>query len=175
VRLGRPRPYARLTTALVTALVVLLVAPTAVAAGFERDQTPLPASITDGSAGATAESSGGGGSYLRLVFGLLIVVALVFAVKWLLKRSQKGGGARAAGDLAVVATTTLAPNRSVHLLRVGDELVLVGSAEQGVTRLRVYDADESRTLLTALEEPAAPTGPRSLAQTLDELRRRTAR
>ena len=46
----------------------------------------------------------------------------------------------------MVATTQLAANRSLHLLRVGDELILVGAAEHGVTPLRVYNAGEAAAL-----------------------------
>jgi hypothetical protein len=37
-----------------------------------------------------------------------------------------------------VATTALAGNRAVHLLRAGDELFLLGSSEQSVTGLRAW-------------------------------------
>ncbi len=82
-------------------------------------------------------------------------------------------------DLPVLATVRLAPTRAVHLLQVGDELILVGSAEQGVTPIRVYPAPQAQELAEMLEgrQPlslrARPgTGQASF---LDELRRRTAR
>jgi flagellar protein FliO/FliZ len=174
VRFGRPRPCTRLATLAVPALVALLSIASADAAGFKRDETPLPASITDGSSAAPAHVSSGS-SFARLFLGLIVVVVLIFAVRALLRRTQKGSLPRAQGDMAVIATTPLAPNRAVHLLRVGDELVLVGSAEQGVTQLRVYDADEARALLAEAEPPPRPTGPRSLSDTFQDLKRRTAR
>ena len=44
------------------------------------------------------------------------------------------------GVIDVVATTTLAQGRALHLVRVGDELVLVGATEQSITRLGDVDA-----------------------------------
>jgi flagellar biogenesis protein FliO len=40
----------------------------------------------------------------------------------------------------VVATTPLAQGRALHLVRVGDELVLVGATEQSITRIGDVDA-----------------------------------
>jgi flagellar protein FliO/FliZ len=173
VQFGRPRPCTRLATLAVTALVAFLSVASAGAAGFKRDETPLPATITDGGSSAPAHVSSGS-AFARLFLGMIVVVILVFAVRAFLRRTQKGSSVRAQGDMAVVATTPLAPNRAVHLLRVGDELILVGSAEQGVTQLRVYDADEARFLLADVDPPR-PTGPRSWTQTFEDLKRRTAR
>ncbi len=79
-----------------------------------------------------------------------------------------------------MATTALAPNRAVHLIRVGDGLVLVGSAEGAITRLKAYSVDESAALEARLDgdpgqlrpfgtEAAGPSG------FVEQLRRRTAR
>jgi flagellar protein FliO/FliZ len=165
------------------ALLALAVPTTAAAAthapAFKRDTTPLPKGFGAGS--GAQHSAGGGSSFLRVILGLLVVVALVYAIAWLLKRSKRAGQPTALGNVSVVATTPLAQNRAVHLLRVGEELVLVGSAENGVSRLRVYTPDEARTLTAQLEgteplyaatTPSSPTARRSF---LDELRRRTAR
>jgi flagellar protein FliO/FliZ len=82
----------------------------------------------------------------------------------------------------------LGPGRSVHLIRAGRELVLVGSAEHGIVPIRTYTEDEAQAL-GLLADPAlgpgdddAPrgTGPAdrvryALGDTLDRLRQRTAR
>ena len=56
------------------------------------------------------------------------------------------GRAPPARGLETVATLPLGPNRSLHLVRAGDELVLVGVAEHGVTPIRTYSEDEARAL-----------------------------
>lgn len=115
----------------------------------------------------------------RLGLGLLLVVALLLAVAWLVRRANRRGLAAGRIDLPVVATVRLAPTRAVHLLQVGDELILVGSAEQGVTPIRVYPAPQAQELAEALEgrEPLTRIERRGPEQAsfLDELRRRTAR
>ena len=86
--------------------------------------------------------------------------------------------------MVVLSTTALAPSRALHLVQVGEELVLVGSAEQGVTPIRVYSAEEVRRLgfevgATAPLQPFVPAEDRSRgsfsANLLEELKRRTVR
>ena len=90
------------------------------------------------------ESGSGGGSALRAMFGLVIVLALMFGIHWLLKKwgqSKLQGMAGAAGIIDVVATTPLAQGRTLHLVRVGPELVLVGATDQSITRIGEVDGD----------------------------------
>ena len=162
VQLGRPRSFARRGFALVFVLACsLAVTAAAAAAGkapaFKRDDTPLPADISGGAtttthagtAAAAGSSDGGGSAVVRMLFGLAIVLAVIYGLYRLLKRSadknDKSNRAHG-GGMTVVASTPLAQSRALHLVRVGDELVLVGSSEQGVTPTRVYDAAETRRL-----------------------------
>lgn len=187
---GRPRSLVALACALTLPAVTLLAAPAAQAA-FTRDQTKLP----DAVAGATKEgteeaaSSGSSGAWVRLVVGLLIVLVVLGAVYWILKRwtaSKARAGQRGDGRMTVVATTALAPNRAVHLVRVGDDLVLLGASEHQVTPIRVYRGDAARRLEAILEgvEPPVGMGPGTMigpvgrdrqAGLLEGLRRMTAR
>jgi flagellar protein FliO/FliZ len=178
----------------VAAVLFLLAPGEALAASFQKDTTPLPPSVSGAGAPAQGEATtspaggnGSAGSIVRMIVGLAIVIAVIYGVYWLLKalnRSRLNGGD---GRLAIVATTQLAPNRSVHLIRVGEELVLVGAAEQGVTPIRVYGADEARRLEPLLDgtgqPPFAPTAPPAERRSgssfgqrfLNELRQRTVR
>jgi flagellar protein FliO/FliZ len=166
--------------------LVLCASASAEASSFQKDETPLPASVTGATVEKAAEetSSGSGGSLVRMFVGLAIVVAVIYGVYWLLKtygKSKREAGSD--GRMAVIATTALAQNRAVHLLRVGDELILVGSAETGVTPIRVYSDDEARRLVPyiegTVESPFTPTGDpaklRGMARAVDVLRQRTAR
>ena len=176
VRPQRMRPALR---ALVCAGALAVACPgLALAEPFKRDRTPLPDSFGDTTDAAPTHA--GGGSYLRLVVGLAIVLGLIYAIYRLLKRANRGGLPGRGNSLAVVATAPLGPSRALHLVRVGPELVLIGSAEQSVTSLRVYDAEEAAELFADLDEPDSgpftPTGGgRGVAAALDELRRRSAR
>lgn len=148
----------------------------AAAAAFHRDRTPLPKSLTSsGAAHATSVASGTGGAALHMVLGLAIVVGLIFGIYWLLKRTAKrnDGTVRDDGFIGVVSSTPLGPQRSVHLVRVGDELVLVGASEQSVTPIRVYTPEEARKLGVDKHDFDTPDGPRP--SLLETLRRMTAR
>lgn len=123
---------------------------------------------------------------MRVVVGLVVVLAVIYGLQWLLRRKEKAKGlAGGDGSLVVVATAPLGQNRAVHLVRVGHELVLVGSGEAGVRALRVYDGGESERLAASLEtrttesrmyptmDSAGEPGGRTTL--LDSLRRLSAR
>ena len=188
MRSGRPHPP-RAAAFLAAGGVLLVSAQTALAGGFQRDRTPLPKDLSSGGTSAVSHSSSSG-AFIRMLFGLAIVIGVVFALYWVLKKvgnRNSGSGIRDDGKMTIVASTQLAPTRSLHLVRVGDELVLVGSAEQGVTPIRVYTADEARRLGVdpdALLEAPAPAAFRSNGSRpggsfgvnlMEELRRRTVR
>lgn len=153
--------------------------------GFHRDKTLLPAQLRNPSNSSAAHVAGTGSTLARTIVGLAIVLAVVFGIYWLLKTytKSKNSGGKGDGRMDIVATTPLAPNRALHLVRVGDDLILVGSSEGGVTRIREYTAAESdalQTRLTAERDPlwaiATGEGPnREKSGFLAELRRRTAR
>src|SRR5262249_43891753 len=106
---------------------------------------------TVSSAGVSA--AGGGGTVLHMLLALGIVIGLIFGLYKLLRRTagRNDTTVRADGRMTVVASTPLAHSRSLHLVRVGEELVLVGSGEQAVTPIRVYSAEEARTIV--LDDP----------------------
>jgi flagellar protein FliO/FliZ len=193
VHSGRPHPCSRLLLAVgLAALVALagLVPVAAAATRFHRDETPLPADVTGvgaathstvSSAGASA---GGGGTVIHMLLALAIVIGLIFGLYKLLRRisNRNDTTVRADGRMTVVASTPLAHSRSLHLVRVGEELVLVGSGEQAVTPIRVYSAEEARMIV--LDDPddgMRPLGsaggklPGFLGAFTDSLRKATAR
>jgi flagellar protein FliO/FliZ len=148
-----------------TVACALLTAPAALAAEFPKDYPyPIPTSPGSGEdtplnldAGKTADqiSSGGGGGLVRTIVGLAIVLGVIFGLHWVLKqiksqREQSGAGA----GLLPLATVPLGPGKSLHLVRAGREIVLVGASEQGVTPIRVYTEDEARALGLEIDDPA---------------------
>lgn len=147
------------------------------------DTTPLPPSVTGDDSSTESTSSSGAGAISRMVVGLGIVLAVIFGVYWLLKRVYGGrGGPRAAGGMEVVASLGLGPNRTLQLVRIGDELVLVGVAGDQVTAIRSWDPADSRRLESTIQSPPSrPTGPAAgppvalRPSLLDEIRRRTLR
>ncbi len=159
-------------------------ATTTQAPAFQKDTTPLPADVTGGSSGSDKSSgtvgvSSTSGTVARTIVGLAIVLAVVYGLYWLLKSTAKSRAAQSDERIAVVATTTLAPNRALHLVRSGDELILIGATEQSVTPIRVYSAEEARAMDIELAAAAqlAQTPGRQTAPTgmIEALRRRTTR
>jgi len=195
VHSGRPHPCSRLLLAVCLAALIALTGLVSVAAAatpFHRDDTPLPADVTGlGAAKHTTVSSagvsaaGGSGTVLHMLLALGIVIGLIFGLYKLLRKTagRDHPKVRADGRMTVVASTPLAHSRSLHLVRVGEELVLVGSGEQAVTPIRVYSAEEARTIVfddpddDGLRQFDTPEAPRLgfIGSFTDSLRKATAR
>ncbi len=125
----------------------LLTAPVALAATTTTpsgENTPLDL----GTAAKAAEhTSGGGGGIVRTIVGLAVVIGVIVGLHWILKQVKSSRESRSTGGgLQPLATLALGPGRSLHLVRAGLEVVLVGCAEHAVTPLRVYSEDEAREL-----------------------------
>ena len=191
----RPSSLRAIHTTLACTLGLLLVGVTPAFAQdtFQRDETPLSPEATGGGDSTATKVGSSGGAIARMLIGLAIVIAVIYAIHALLKRANgRKGGVRGDGRMTVLASTSLAQGAAVHLVQVGDELVLVGQAQGGVTPIRVYTADEAQRLGVALDRgvsPFLPTGrPASSgkagaggfkknfgASLVEELRRRTTR
>ena len=133
----------RFLSATVPAAVLgcLLVAP----AAFAQSSEDKPLNLSDGGAAQAAQSSGG--SLVRTIFALLVVLAVIYGLYWLLKKvKQAKQNAGAGSGLETIASLPLGTNRSLHLVRVGTEIVLLGVAEHAVTPIRRYTEAEARSL-----------------------------
>jgi flagellar protein FliO/FliZ len=140
-----------------------------------------------------------GGGLLRGVIGFAVVIGTILVIAKVLKTNQKRkqgylprGRGRDGGLVEVISTTPLGPNRQLHLVRIGDEVILVGSGEGGITPLRKFDEDEAIALgvvdpadaqleggfadaLAGAGVPAPPRRARSNAGLLDRVRTLTSR
>ncbi|MGB2710282.1 MAG: flagellar biosynthetic protein FliO, partial [Conexibacter sp.] len=104
-----------------------------------------PVDLSDAGAEGSAAHVGGGGSIVRTIVGLAVVIGVIYGVAWVLKQVKAGKQERATGaGLASVASVPLGSGRAVHLVRAGSDLVLVGVTEHGITPLRTYDAAQAR-------------------------------
>jgi flagellar protein FliO/FliZ len=170
----------RITPAFTAVLGLLLFAPAALAADGER--TPLNLSNPESPAAQASGSSSG--SLVRTIVGLAIVLAVIYGLYWVLKQVKASREESASGSgLVAIATLPLGPNRSLHLVRAGHEVVLVGAGESGVTPIRTYGEHEARALglladeeeraTTAVAALGAPARPRTIGGLLAELRSRT--
>jgi len=163
------------------ALGLVLLAPAgALAATGSGEDTPLrlPADT-----GVKAHTSSGSGSLVRTFVGLAIVLGVIYGIAWVLKQVKRSKEDRGQGtSLETTAVVALGPNRSLHLVRAGRELVLVGVAEHGVTPIRTYTEDEALELGLITEDESGPDGaPQATASRagavrwLDRLKDRTVR
>ena len=144
----------RVTAIAAAAAGMLLAAPTALAAQTGED-TPLNLPQADQTAAA---SSGGGGGLVRTFVGLAIVLAVIYGLYWVLKQVKASRETAASGQgLQSLASVPLGANRSMHLVRAGEELVLVGVSEQAVVPIRIYREAEARAA-GLLEAPADVDG-----------------
>jgi flagellar protein FliO/FliZ len=180
-----------LTAALAAAPLCVLLAPATVfAAGSSTDPygertTPLNLPADGGSSHASSVGAGSG-SLARTFIGLAVVVAVIYGLTWVLRQMKASKEERHHGmGLSTEASMPLGPGRSVHLIRAGRELVLVGSAEHGIVPIRTYTEDEARDLglLADAADDDGPAGPgvpatrvkTAFVDVLERLRERTVR
>ena len=131
----------------------------------------------------TGSSTGGG--LVRTFVGLAIVIGVIYGLYWVLKQVKSSREERAVGaGLSSEAVVPLGPNRSLHLVRAGSELVLLGVAEQGVSAIRTYTEAEAEELGLVGQEPEAAFGARpaggsgqkmTIGDAVEKLRQRTVR
>ena len=123
-------------------LGLLLLAPATFAA--DGESTPLNLSDAKPRPETAGTTSGG---LVRTIVGLAIVIGVIYGLYWVLKQVKASREASAAGTgLETIATLPLGQNRAMHLVRAGDEVVLVGVGEHGVTPIRTYGEHEARAL-----------------------------
>jgi flagellar protein FliO/FliZ len=134
-----------------------------------------------------AAGPSGGGSLVRTFVGLAVVVAVIYGLYWVLRQVKSSREERTVGNgLASQAVVPLGPGRSLHLVRAGRELVLLGVAEHGVTPIRRYTEEEAHEVgllrderseddLHPLPEPGRRNGPMTIGDVVEKVRLWTVR
>jgi flagellar protein FliO/FliZ len=134
----------RLLAAAPAAATALLVqAQTALATpSGSTEKQPLDLPLDQVNKTSTAGQSNG--SLTRTLLGLFVVIGVIYGLYWILKQVKKSREEQAHGQgLHSLATLPLGPNRSLHMIRAGREIVLVGVAEHGVAPIRSYTEEEA--------------------------------
>lgn len=95
---------------------------------------------------------------VRLVAVIAIIWAAFWAMRWYNRRIQTGYGTSRA--LQVIETRALGPNRSLQLVRVGRQAVLVGVTPERINQLLAIDDPEEvdRLVEAATADRAATPG-----------------
>lgn len=109
----------------------------------DTSKQPLDLPLEQAQQQAQTGSSSGGGLG-RTIIGLLIVCAIIYGLYWILRQVKKAREEQASGSgLHSLASLPLGPNRSLHMIRAGRDIVLVGVAEHGVQPIRSYSHEEA--------------------------------
>nr|WP_306660604.1 flagellar biosynthetic protein FliO [Pseudomonas nunensis] len=88
-------------------------------------------------AAAPVASSGMAGQLTQLVFGLLLVLGLIFFLAWLLRRVQQAGPAGKGQVIDIIGSRALGPRDRLMLVQVGNEQILLGLSPGTITALHV--------------------------------------
>ncbi len=107
------------------------------------ESTPL--NLNTSTSASHPASSSGGASIVRTIVGLAIVIAVIWGLAWILRQVKAGRDPNiSSAGLASVAALTLGTGRSVHLVRAGNDYVLLGSTEHGVAPIHRYTEQQAR-------------------------------
>src|SRR4051794_31485930 len=170
------KPYKPFAYAVAASLTSFLLTPQLALAADAGEKTPL--NLKDSSGPNT--HVGGGGSIVRTIVGLAVVIGVIYGLYWILKQVKSSREEKATGQgLAALATLPLGAQRSLQLVRAGRELHLVGVSEHGVTPVRTYSEDEAEAAglldLDLDDDGPGTNGNGGLGSVIAELRRRTVR
>ena len=92
---------------------------------------------TAAAAAAPVVNSGVAGQLTQLVFGLLLVLGLIFFLAWLLRRVQQAGPAGKGQVIELIGSRALGPRDRLMLVQVGNEQILLGLSPGTITALHV--------------------------------------
>jgi flagellar protein FliO/FliZ len=167
---------------LLLAPVYAVAAPASTVPGAKDYGESTPLRLPSQDPDALHTGGGSGGSLVRTFVGLAIVIAVIYGLAWVLKQVKASREERTSGHgLSTAAVLPLGPGRSLHLVRAGRELVLLGVAEHGVVPIRTYTEEEAERLGLTGDDDDHPDVPGSgskrttLTTLMDAIRERTVR
>jgi flagellar protein FliO/FliZ len=97
-----------------------------------------PVATAAAAAAAAPVASGGvAGQLTQLVFGLMLVLGLIFFLAWLLRRVQQAGPAGKGQVIELIGSRALGPRDRLMLVQVGNEQILLGLSPGTITALHV--------------------------------------
>ncbi|VVQ07510.1 hypothetical protein PS918_04857 [Pseudomonas fluorescens] len=98
---------------------------------------PVATAATAVTAAAPVAGGGVAGQLTQLVFGLLLVLGLIFFLAWLLRRVQQAGPAGKGQVIELIGSRALGPRDRLMLVQVGNEQILLGLSPGTITALHV--------------------------------------
>src|SRR5580698_11123629 len=133
-------------------LAALLALPSLSAAAADMNAVNHPAPIASNVGAGSAVPSLGVGAVLQTVFGLLVVIGLVFACAWLTRRFGLQSGGRG-GLVKTIGGASLGGKERVAVIEIGDTWLVLGTAPGNVRLLHTMPAG------SAALDPVAGTQP----------------
>jgi len=99
--------------------------------------------------------------FLQMLASLGIVIGMVFVARHLLSRFQNGGAGRgtAPRHVRVVESRFLGPKKSLILVEVGGEYLLLGSTGEGINLIKQIDMIENIEVIEDLSADGKPSRP----------------
>ncbi|MGA3252536.1 MAG: flagellar biosynthetic protein FliO [Paraburkholderia sp.] len=130
-------------TVAATALTFILTAPLALvsssAVAADMNAVNHPAQVASNVGAGAAVPSLGIGALLQTVFGLLVVIGLVFACAWLARRFGLQPGNRS-GLVKTIGGASLGGKERVAVVEIGDTWLVLGAAPGNVRLLHTMPA-----------------------------------
>ncbi len=125
---------------------------------------PLSVLAAEPVANATVAGSSIGGQLTQLVLGLLLVLGLIFALAWLLRRVQQAGP-RQGQVIELISSRALGARDRLVLVQVGNEQILLGLTPGRITPLHVL---KEPVQLPDTAQPATPEFAKRLMEVLGQ-------
>lgn len=91
---------------------------------------------------------------------LILVLGLIYGVAIIFKRSMTNSTNASVRQMKVQETLNLTPKRTLHIVRVGEQVLLIGATDQGISLLSELSPETAATqfqtlLQTAVAESSA--------------------
>ncbi|WP_341644404.1 flagellar biosynthetic protein FliO [Thauera sp. SDU_THAU2] len=140
---------------------------------------PLPLTALAADALAQAPVAGSdptelAGSLFQMLGGLAVVIALLLASLWLVRRLAAPRGSAAAA-IEVLGAAAVGPRERVVLVRLGEQLLVLGVAPGSVTRLHEMKAEELPLAARQNAHPSSSGSARNFSAWLGQaMKRQTA-
>ena len=167
-----------ITVILAMAIAGLLAIDTEQATADQNSATTASETATPVEMTSSALTSSALPSLVRMASALVIVIACIYGGIFLLRyfTGHRRGRRGQAKILEVLETTSVAPKKTVSLIRVADKSVLVGITDTGMSLLTELSPEETAVLCPAIveEEPSPESDfANTLGNAFNRLRRTT--
>ena len=131
-------------------------------------RTPTAASPLLAGEGSPPDLLGNMGLVVSVTIDLALVIALIYGSLYLLRKWQGGWFSPTKKCITLLETTRLSPRQALHLVRVGERVLLVGATDQTVALLSEVDLPPQAEAAPAKANPTPPVFAAALDQALNQ-------